>query len=232
MLALFYGTDRTGVRNAAAAFLATHTPNIAADTVDGTNAVAGELATLVDAQSLFGGIEAYIIDTPSANAEFETEVTEQLAAMAQSQNVFVVLESALLAATRKKYERHTTELAEYVADKPERFNTFAMADALSKKDKKNLWMLLQEARLAGLRPDEITGMLWWQLKAMRIAAVSANAAEAGMKEYPFKKAKGALRNFSDGEIETLSQSLLSLYHEGHQGLRDMELALEEWVLTV
>ena len=69
-------------------------------------------------------------------------------------------------------------------------------------------------------------------KAMRIAAVSSSAVEAGMKEYPFKKAKGALRNFSEGEIELLSKGLLSLYHEGHQGLRDMELALEEWVLTV
>ena len=101
-----------------------------------------------------------------------------------------------------------------------------------KRIKKNLWMLLQEARLAGLRPEEIAGMLWWQLKAMRIAAVSSSAVEAGMKEYPFKKASGALRNFSEGEIELLSKGLLSLYHEGHQGLRDMELALEEWVLTV
>ena len=111
MLALFYGTDRTGVRNAAASFLATHSPNIAADTIDGINAITGELATLIDAQSLFGGIEAYIIDTPSANAEFETEVTEQLAAMAQSKNVFVVLENALLAPIRKKYERHVIEQA-------------------------------------------------------------------------------------------------------------------------
>lgn len=232
MLAVFYGTDRTGVRNAAAAFLATHTPNIAADTIDGTTAIAGELATLVDAQSLFGGIESYIIDTPSANTEFETEVLSHMKNMAESKNVFVILESGLLAAARKKYERHASEVAEYAAEKAERFNTFAMADALAKRDKKNLWVLLEEARMAGLRPEEITGMLWWQLKSLRLAAVSSTAVEAGMKEYPFKKAKGALRNFQAGEVEKLSQSLLKLYHDGHQGIRDMDLALEEWVLSV
>ena len=232
MLAIFYGTDRLEVRNQAATFLAEKTPNVAADTIDATNAVVGELATLVDAQSLFGGTEAYIIDTPSANSEFETEVTEHLAAMAASENVFVVLESALLAAARKKYERHSSAMEEFTASKAERFNTFAMADALAKKDKKNLWVLLQEARLAGMRPEEITGMLWWQLKAMRLAAVTSNANEAGMKDYPYKKAKGSLQNFQEGEIERLSHSLLVLYHRGHQGLSDMDLKLEEWVLSV
>lgn len=232
MLVVFYGTDRTNVRNEAALFLGRHMPNIAADTIDGTTAISGELATLVDAQSLFGGVEAYIIDTPSANSEFETEVTEHLAAMEQSNNIFIVLESSMLAAARKKYERHAKEMKEFVADKAERFNTFALADALSKKDKKNLWVLLQEAMLAGLRPEEIIGVLWWQLKALRLAAVTGDASEAGMKEYPFKKAKSALRNFNDGEIEHLAQSLLVLYHQGHQGLADMELKLEEWVLQV
>lgn len=232
MLAVFYGTDRTAVRNQAAAFLAEKTPNVGADTLDGTNAIVGELATLVDAQSLFGGIEAYIIDTPSASTEFETEVTEHLAAMAASQNVFVVLESGLLAAARRQYERHAIEMQEFAAQKPERFNTFAIADALAKRDKKNLWVLLHEARLSGLRPEEIVGMLWWQLKSLRLAAVTSHATEAGMKDYPYKKAKSSLRNFNEGEIEALSHRLLKTYHEGHQGLVDMDLKLEEWVLSV
>ena len=232
MLAVFYGTDRTAVPNRAASFLKEKMPHVSADTIDGTNAAVGELGTLVDAQSLFGGVEVYIIDTPSANTEFETEVTEHLANMAQSHNVFVVLESGLLAAARKKYERHATEVEEFIAEKPERFNTFAMADALAKRDKKNLWVLLQEAKISGLRPEEITGMLWWQLKSLRLAAMTHHATEAGMKDYPYKKAKAALRNFNHGELEKLSQSLLVLYHEGHQGLTDMDLKLEEWVLSV
>ena len=33
-----------------------------------------------------------------------------------------------------------------------------------------------------------------------------------------------------GELETLSLQLLKLYHDGHAGKCDIDLALEEWVL--
>jgi len=41
-----------------------------------------------------------------------------------------------------------------------------------------------------------------------------------------------LNKFSSGEVEKLSQSLLELYHDGHAGVRDMDMALEEWVLEI
>jgi hypothetical protein len=75
-------------------------------------------------------------------------------------------------------------------------------------------------------------MLWWQLKTLRLAAVTDSPSEAGLKDYPYKKAKGALRHFKPGEVESLSNSLLTLYHEGHQGKADMELRLEEWALSL
>ncbi|MBP9843102.1 MAG: hypothetical protein KBC62_03795, partial [Candidatus Pacebacteria bacterium] len=112
------------------------------------------------------------------------------------------------------------------------FNTFTIAEALAKKDKRQIWVLLQQARLLGIRDEETIGILWWQLKALRLAKRTNTPDEANMKEYPFKKAKQALRNFKDGEVEALSRSLLELYHLAHQGKRDMDMALEEWVLKV
>lgn len=232
MLAVFFGTDRTAVRNATSLFLASNVPNVAADSIDATNYLSGELPTLIDSQSLFGGTEAYILDTPSNDSEFVTEVTEHLSSMAESANIFIVMESSLLAAAKKKYERHASEVKEFAADKAERFNAFALAEALAKRDKKNLWVLLQEAKLAGLRPEEIVGVLWWQLKALRLADKTSSPGEAGLKDYPYKKAKQSLRNFKDGEIMVLSQSLLVLYHQAHQGLADMDLKLEEWALSI
>ena len=52
-----------------------------------------------------------------------------------------------------------------------------------------------------------------------------------MKEFPYNKAKRSLAQFSPGAVAELSQSLLELYHDGHAGLRDIDLALEEWVLS-
>jgi hypothetical protein len=58
------------------------------------------------------------------------------------------------------------------------------------------------------------------------------ADEAGMKSYPFDKAKKSLRNFKSGELETLSRDLLRVYHDGHGGIKDIEIGLEEWVLGI
>ena len=172
-----------------------------------------------------------MVDTPSANADLAEEVSESLAAMAESPNTFIVLEGTLLAAAKKKYAKHAAMMEEFTAEKAERFNTFAMADALAQKDRRQLWMLLHDARQAGLAAEEIIGMLWWQLKALRLAEVTESASEAGMKDFPYNKAKRALQKFSTGEVAQLSHSLLDLYHDGHAGVRDIDLALEEWVLS-
>lgn len=229
MLYVFFGTDRTAVRDAAHKV----TEPIATPTmIDEGSFEPGMVASAVGAASLFGGTEGFIIDTPSSDESFESEVLGSLADMASSPNVFVIIEGPLLADAKKKYGKYAVTMEEFTAVKAERFNSFALSDALAKKDKKHLWMLLAEARQAGVRSEELVGILWWQLKTMRLAKVTKNASEAGMKDFPYNKAKRALALFKDGEVEQLSRSLLELYHLSHQGKRDMDLALEEWVLTV
>jgi DNA polymerase III delta subunit len=230
MLMVFYGTDRTAVRDAA--HKETADLGVAPTIIDYASYTPGAISSFVGAASLFGGTEVFLLDSPSDDEAFATEVTANLSEMADSANTFIVLESILLADAKKKYTKHAKLLQEFAADKAEKFNSFAMADALAKKDKKNLWVLLHEAKAAKLRNEEIIGMLWWQLKALRLAKLTRSAEEAGMKDYPYKKAKAAFRDFKDGEVEALSRSLLELYHHAHQGTRDMDLALEEWVLKV
>jgi hypothetical protein len=150
--------------------------------------------------------------------------------MSESQNTFLILEGALLAPVKKSYAKHAASSEEFIAVKNERFNTFAMADALAQKDRRQLWVLLQNAKREGLAAEEIIGMLWWQLKALRLADVTSNAAQAGMKDFPYNKAKRSLAKFAPGEVIKNSHTLLELYHDGHAGLRDIDLALEQWVL--
>jgi DNA polymerase III delta subunit len=230
MLAVFYGTDRKAVRDAGRVY----TDNAAGATtiVDEASFAPGHVAASVGASSLFGGAECFLLDTPSSDNEFNDEVIANLAEMAASTNVFVILEAQLLADAKKKYAKHATTIEEFAAEKEERFNVFQIAEAFARKDKKQMWVLLQQARLLGIRDEETIGILWWQLKALRLAKVTRSAEEAGMKDYPYKKASQSLRNFKDGEVEVLSRALLELYHDGHQGKRDMDVGLEEWVLTI
>ena len=234
MLHLYFGNDSIKVRATAItaneAILQDSSAHL--NRIESENFSVGMLSDIVSSVSLFGGLEVYLIDTPSEVPEMYTETINSLAEMAASNNIFIVMEKGLLAPEKKKWQKHTTTFEEFTKVAGVRFNVFTMAEALSRRDKKSLWMLLTEAKQNGLVSEEIIGTLWWQLKALRLAAITNSAKEADMKDYPYNKAKQSLRNFKEGELDNLSSGLLKVYHDGHGGVRDIELALEEWVLKV
>jgi len=198
--------------------------------LESNNFASGMLADMLGAVSLFGEVELFLIDTPSENPEFYAEVVSVLSAMAESSNQFVIIEGTLLAAEKKKFEKFAGVIEEFKKTAETPFNVWAMADALSARDKKSLWVLLQDAKRAGLVAEEIIGTLWWQLKTLRLAMLTKSASDAGMKDFPYNKAKRSLGNFKEGEVVGLSQGLLKVYHDGHGGIRDIDEGLEEWVL--
>ena len=233
MLKVWCGNDTVSVRQTVFELVSElEEKGMTVTAIDSDSYVPGVLADAAGATSLFGGEELYVLDTPSSNKEFAEEVSESLEALRESSNTFLVIEGALLAPQKKPYQKYAETFEEIKAAAGERFNVFAMADALSRKDKKTLWLLLQEAKAAGLSEEEIIGTLWWQLKSLRLAAVTNSASEAGMKDFPYNKAKRSLNKFAPSELETTSHKLLSVYHDGHAGLRDIDLALEHWVLTL
>lgn len=233
MYSVYFGTDRQRVRDAATNYIAQNlSPEGTLTTLDAQTFLPGQVADALGASSLFGGEEWFVLDSPSENEDFFEEVKSSLKELSESPNTFIILEGALLAPAKKAYGKYTEVADEFTAEKSEQFNTFGMAEALAQKDKRRLWVLLQEARLSGLKEEAIIGMLWWQLKSLRLASVTRSAEEAGMKDFPYNKSKRALSSFKEGEVVMLSRSLLELYHAGHAGQRDMDIALEEWVLTL
>lgn len=233
MYVVFYGNDRGGVRDAGTNYIEKNLPSDGCvTTVEATNFEPGQLSDALGASSLFGGAEWFVLDTPSLNPDFMASVKESLSELSESANTFVVLEDSLLAAPKKAYEKYAVDSKEFKLSKTERFNSFSLAEALATKDKRKLWVLLQESKMSGSRAEETVGILWWQLKSLRLASLTNSAEEAGMKDFPYSKAKRALSKFAPKDADQLSHSLLKLYHEGHGGVRDMDEALEEWVLQV
>ncbi|MFT5849406.1 MAG: DNA polymerase III delta subunit [Patiriisocius sp.] len=233
MIHLYYGNDTVAVREKVHAFVAVEEARgIKVERIDAENYVEGVFADVAGATSLFGEQTLYIIDTPSVKKEIYEDVIESLEILAASENTFVVLEAGLLAPQKKKFEKYTDKITESKKAAAERFNAFSMADSLSRKDKKTLWLQLQDAKRANLSAEEIIGTLWWQLKSMRLAKQTNVASEAGMKDFPYNKAKRALSVFKDGELEILSTRLLAVYHDGHLGKVDTDVALERFVLTI
>lgn len=233
MLHLIYGNDAITVRQQAHDFTSIEEKKgMKVERIETDNYSQGVFSDIVGAVSLFGEKTLYVIDTPSGKIEMYEDVIVNLEAFKNSDNTFLVIEEALLAPQKKKFQKYTETLEEYKSPAAERFNAFGIADCLSRKDKKTLWLQLQEAKQAKLSAEEIIGTLWWQLKSLRLAQNTNSAAEAGMKDFPYNKSKRALGAFKEGELERLSKGLLTVYHDGHLGKVDIDIALERWMLTL
>lgn len=231
MLYVFVGNDVVAVRTEAHEFLSAQESD--AVHVTSENYAPGMFLDYVNAQSLFGGVpEPVVLDFLSEYEGALETLDEYLPDIAASGRAFVLIDTKPRMAREKLLRSHAVHYEEIEErEEKEKFNTFALADALARKDKKSLWVLLMRARMAGVEAEAIAGVLFWQLKSLRLAAQTASSAEAGMKDYPYKKAKGALKMFKKGEVEELSESLLTLYHKGHAD-SDMDVSLERFVLTL
>ncbi len=232
MIQVFYGDDVVSVRASAHNFIdAVCSEDVILRRVSADQFETGMIPTLAESNTLFGGVECIVLDTLSVHEEAFTEMIDALSRMQESSHTFVIIEQKLLAKHVQELKRYAEEMIECKSPAKDFFNVFSLADALARKDKKSLWILLTRAQHAGLAPEEIVGTLFWQLKALRLARVTKSAAEAGLKDFVYSKAKRASQTFTSEELQKLSHDLVTVYHEGHLGT-DMRLALERWVLTI
>ena len=182
--------------------------------------------------SLFGTKQIIVLDMLSEDSDSFESMFECLQMMQDSSNDFLIIEGALTAPYKKMCLQCKASVEEVVGETVEKFNTFALTDAFMRKDRKTLWLLLMEAWKAGVTNEAIIGVLLWQVKILRLVQKTKSAEEAEQKAFVYGKAKKALGNFREGELENISRTLLTIYHDGHQGNVDIPLALEEWVLTL
>ncbi len=232
MLFVYLGDDVTKVRVSAqkkASELIVMGGDVSVITSEGASP--DLLQNALGATSLFRTHEVFILDTLSEEKELFTSVLELTEALAESHNHFVMIEGSLLAGPKKILEKHAKSMMEFKKVKKE-FSPFALGDAFCARDKKTLWILLQDAWREGKSNEEIIGTLFWQLKMLRVAEVTKSASEAGQKPFVYDKAKRALSKFKEGEIKKISHNLVTLYHDGHTGKRTLPNALEAWVLTL
>ena len=100
------------------------------------------------------------------------------------------------------------------------------------KDKKNLWILFAQARSMGLEGEEICGVLFWQIKNILLAGSTKTSVEAGVSEYPYKKAKSFSKVWKREELQSSLLHLTKIYHDAHRGKGDFMNGLELFVLQV
>ena len=195
------------------------------------------LSHYISGQGLFESKQIVVLDHLFENKEYKEIITKERKALAESPNIFFLLEGVLDKPTSEKLKKVAEkfevfgETMKQAKEKPT-FNTFALADALGARNRKTLWTLYQEGKRAHVSDEEMHGVLFWQAKSLLLAEGVGSAGEAGLNPFVFRKAKNFLKNYTVEELRSMLRNLTKLPHEARRGRYELGSALEQFVLTV
>ncbi|MCI0619659.1 hypothetical protein L0Y40_01320 [Candidatus Wolfebacteria bacterium] len=237
MLYVLYGTDTEKAREKVRGLVASLTqrePNAAEFRLDADSCNPDALAEYLGAQGLFSSRVLVVLDRVFENDEAKELIVSHLADIADSENIFVLLESDLDKKTLARLERHAERVQEYEEKSGNKklkgeFNIFSLTDALGNRDSDKLWVLYQKALRAGIPSEEMQGILFWQLKTL---VQVAGGDTAGLKPFVVGKAKRFLAHYSPNDVRALTSRFISLYHNARRGAVDFELGLEQLMLSL
>tara|TARA_B100000745_G_scaffold300609_1_gene255961 strand:- start:1271 stop:1990 length:720 start_codon:yes stop_codon:yes gene_type:complete len=239
MLYVYFGEDRDTARakvQITVAHMLSKNPDALYFRITSDELPQYNLSELAGAQALFKSEYIVVLDELLSSNEGEAVVYQHLKEISDAAHPFFILDAHLTPSMRQKLEKYAHAMHEFrVKEKHEEppFNTFLLTDALGERDVKKLWTLFRVAKQHGRDDEEIYGILFWMLKSIALAAQSKTAAEAGMKAYPYGKAKKACAQFaSQEEIRTLITRFSLLPQTARQQRIPLEVELEKFILSL
>ncbi len=236
MLYLIYGTNTEKAREKSRALfdaLRIKKPDASVGTLTAEKVTAEQIEELTQTQGLFENKQILFMDRILEHKDVRDIVLEKIDTIAESPNIFIFFEGKLTKEILKKLEKRAEKITEYEATeekKKEVGSFFALADALGARDKKTLWLLLREALDKDAVPEEIHGILFWQVKSLTLALKTQSPEEAGLNPFVYNKAKRYVAHFRPQEIEDMLSDLVHMYHKAHRGEVDFAKELEKFVL--
>lgn len=240
MLYVYHGSEirESGEKaRALASSLRAKRPDAAYEKVDADSWDPAIIESHLGGQGLFSSKYIVFVDRVTENAEAKEALSGLMPAMQESGNIFIVLEGKLNADLKKAVMKSAEKSVESEPKVKKNFfadsgpNVFALADALGSREPFKAWSVYRQIIDVGVEPENILGTLFWQAKSMALAAGAKSATEAGLSPFVYTKAKRGAGNYSSEELGRLLSDLITLYHDGHRGRRDLELGTERLLLN-
>ena len=193
-----------------------------------------DINELIGGQSLFIKKQIIYLKRLIEDKEAGEEFVKRIKEIKESENIFVIAEEKLNKKEFNKIEKNSEKVQIFEETKEvnkQEKNIFVLTDMLGNRDSKNLWVLYQEF-IKYVRPEEIHGILWWQIKSMISVSKSKDVVESGLKPFVYNKNKRFNNNFSDQELEEKADELINMAHESRRSGLGLELALEKFILNI
>ena len=193
------------------------------------------LEELTLSQGLFKNEYVVVFDSLLSESSTAEVVLAALESLAEASHPFFIVESKLTAPVKKKLEKYAKSVQEVAGKKKDAkgdFNVFSLTDALGQRSSREAWVLLQQALSSGIREEEIHGVMFWFYKTVALAASAGSAEAAGLKAYPYNKARSALARFENAdEVYDTVTFLALLPYEARVSGVPLSIRLEKFILT-
>ncbi len=194
---------------------------------------------LIFGQGLFDKKFIVHLDRVLENKEAREYILKHLKELADSENGFIITEYKLAKPTFEKLKKVAVKTEVFDTKKIEtkqEFNIFSLADALGRKDKKNLWVLYTQALKNDIAPEQIHGTFFSQIKNILLIKKAqkqgVKTSELGLHPFVVKKTTGFVKNFSQEELKKYSRDLLHIYHQARGGGDELDVGLEKFILSL
>ena len=217
MIYFYYGTDIDKARTKSHELvesLQKKKPDASFFKLDSENFNTSQLQEYIGGMGLFSNKYIVFLDRLCEKKEVKEEFIDRLKEIGESENIFIILEGKIDKATATKIEKKAEKFVNFALEeevaKPV-YNAFALADAFSRKDKKQAWFLYRKSIDAGEAPEALHGMIFWKVKTMILSGFAS-----GWKE---------------GELLKTAEDLVVLYHDARRGKHELETGLEAFLLN-
>lgn len=190
---------------------------------------------LIYSQGLFDSKYIVVLDNLLEEKGIKEFLADRFVEMKDSLNVFVWLENKVDAKTLKEIEKNSEKTQEFTKKedgfvKKKELPVFSITDGLLEKNKKRFWVSYIDLLSKGAGPEELHGIIFWQVKNMLIASKADSQKDSGLAPYPYKNALTGGRRYKEDELVSMMSDLVSMTHKVRVGEGDLDIMLEKWIL--
>lgn len=235
MIYFLYGTDSNRARTKLHELLELaekKRPNSELFKITTENWSESQFDELLVSQGLFESKYTVVLDNLFEKKDYKIYIMDKLENMRDSEQIFLVLEGIIDAASLKKIEKFSKQAQEFVKkeDKKQNLNIFFITEGLVQKDKKKLWISYIDLLSKGAGPEEIHGILFWQVKNMLLSSLSGSQIDTSLSPFVYKNALTGARKYRTEELKEMSSQLVGMTHKVRQGEGELEIMMEKWIL--
>lgn len=223
MLTVICGNDRDRCLD----YLKQHIPS-PVERYDAGELSANQLAEIIsDTGGLFNEKKNILIRDAFDQPDLLETIYQEAAA---SPHQITLLEQKLTKPVEKKLLKANAIIHRFDLPKSqEEFSVFKLTDSIANRDKKNAWLLYQQALHSGKVAEELHGLIWWQIKILVLVARSGSSS-TGLKLFVHNKTKSALSQWNKQDLMQKSFELIDMYHQARRTTIPLEQSLEDWIL--